>query len=209
MAPERDEEKEPPLSLPQPSALDLRGRQSVRATFRLSGECIEAISIVAIHLGIQQKSLFDHLAEDVEFLETVGRELSNTKLPVQDRVQKTFVISRRSLMSLDHISRRHNAPRDALVEFSVHRLLPLIRRERKRHASRKEMFAALTDHMEQGRRLLEMLRDSLGKEDPLANRFEAVMSLYRNTYQQLDAFMERGRLIEDFDPEELEKKRVR
>ena len=46
-------------SLPQPSPDDLRGRQSVRATFRLSAKAIDAMSIVSVHLGIKQKSLFD------------------------------------------------------------------------------------------------------------------------------------------------------
>jgi len=43
------------------SALDLKGRQSVRATFRLSEDCINAISILSAQLGIKQKSVFDHL----------------------------------------------------------------------------------------------------------------------------------------------------
>jgi hypothetical protein len=48
------------IELPQPDAENLRGRQSVRATFKLSARAIEALSIVAVHLGIKQKSLFDH-----------------------------------------------------------------------------------------------------------------------------------------------------
>jgi hypothetical protein len=48
------------------SAMDLRGRQSVWATFRLSEDCIDAISILAVQLGIKQKSVFDHLMEDAQ-----------------------------------------------------------------------------------------------------------------------------------------------
>jgi hypothetical protein len=43
------------LSPSKPSALDLRGRQSVQAIFRLSEDCIDAISILAAQLGIKQK----------------------------------------------------------------------------------------------------------------------------------------------------------
>ena len=60
------------------STLDLRGRQSVRATFRLSEECISAISILSTQLGIKQKSVFDHLMEDAQVLKNVARELRNT-----------------------------------------------------------------------------------------------------------------------------------
>jgi hypothetical protein len=49
------------LSLSNPSSLDLRGRQSVRATFRLSEACIDAITVLSAQLGIKQKSVFDHL----------------------------------------------------------------------------------------------------------------------------------------------------
>ena len=43
-------------SMLRPTTLDLRGRQSVRATFRLSEACIDAISILSAQLGIKQKS---------------------------------------------------------------------------------------------------------------------------------------------------------
>jgi len=41
----------------------LRGRQSVRATFRLPTEMVSLLSIAASHLGLKQKSLFDQLVE--------------------------------------------------------------------------------------------------------------------------------------------------
>ena len=110
--------------------LDLRGRQSVRATFRLSEACIDAISILSAQLGIMQKSVFDHLMEDVQILMNMASELENTAFDRHERVQKTFVLSRRSLSFLDAISSKHNASRDALVEYSIRRLLPIIAKER-------------------------------------------------------------------------------
>lgn len=121
------------ISVSNPSALDLRGRQSVRATFRLSGACIDAISILSAQLGIKQKSIFDHLLENAQVLRNMASELENTEFDRHERIQKTFVISRRSLSFLDTISSKHNAPRDALVEYSVRRLLPIIAGERQRH----------------------------------------------------------------------------
>src|SRR5210317_303512 len=88
------------VSVPRTFASDLRGRQSVRATFKLTEGCIDAISIVAAHLGIKQKSLFDHLVEDTSSLSSIAREIKDVKLAKQARIQKTFVISRRSLSSL-------------------------------------------------------------------------------------------------------------
>ena len=61
------------FSIPLPSSIELKGRQSVRATFRLSERAIDAISIVAVHLGIKQKSLFDHLMEDISSMNLIAR----------------------------------------------------------------------------------------------------------------------------------------
>ena len=131
------------ISVSKPTTLDLRGRQSVRATFRLSEACIDAISILSAQLGIKQKSVFDHLMEDYQVLQNMARELEDTKFDRHRRIQKTFVISRRSLSFLDMISNEYDAPRDALVEYSVRRLLPIIAKERKKHAERKELFAEI------------------------------------------------------------------
>jgi len=51
----------------------------VRATFRLSEDCIDAISILSAQLGIKQKSVFDHLMEDVQILKNMASELENTE----------------------------------------------------------------------------------------------------------------------------------
>ena len=62
------------MSVSNPSALDLRGRQSVRITFRLSEACIDAVSILSAQLGIKQKSIFDHLMEDAQVLKNMRSE---------------------------------------------------------------------------------------------------------------------------------------
>ena len=202
---EEDERKERPgdVSLPRTFTADLRGRQSVRATFKLTEGCIDAISIVAAHLGIKQKSLFDHLVEDARNLRAIAREIQNIKLSRQGRVQKTFVISRKSLTSLDRVSKNYNAPRDALVEFSVQRLLPIIAKEREKHEKRKEMLGTIADHFKEGKRLLFKLRNVLGVKDPVCQKLETVMAVYENAYANIESFVERSKIIENFDPDTL------
>ena len=163
-------------SLPKSTALDLRGKQSVRATFRLSEDCIDAISILSAQLGIKQKSVFDHLMEDARFLKNLARELENTEFDRHARVQKSFVISRRSLSFLDMISREHNAPRDALVENSIRRLLPIIAKERKKHEKRKKLMAEISNHFAKGEKLLEKAEGILGTDDPIVNKLQAAIS---------------------------------
>jgi hypothetical protein len=198
-----DQTKE--ISLPNTFTSDLRGRQSVRATFKLSEGCIEAISIVAAHLGIKQKSLFDHLVEDARSLKSIAREIQNIKLTKQGRIQKTFVISRRSLLSLENISKDFNAPRDALVEFSVQRLLPIIAKEREKHEKRKKMLNEIAKHLEEGERLLSNANKIFGVEDTICQKLESVMTVYENAYHHIASFVEKGKIIEEFQPEDFKR----
>lgn len=201
MAQKNSNENARPIALVTSSGL--RGRQSVRATFKLSSGCIEAISIVAAQLGIKQKSLFDHLAQDIESLNAIAKEVQNARIRAENRVQKTYVISRQSLALLDEISRAFNAPRDALVEFSVRRLLPVIDNEQKKYEMRKSAFADIQRHLHHGRRLMESLIDQLGEDDPIVAKLASVMEAYTGAVRTMGAFLERTSGIEDFDPEDL------
>ena len=184
--------------LPRTSSADLRGRQSVRATFKLSERAIEAMSIVAVHLGIKQKSLFDHLIEDVQSLKLIARDMESERFSALSRIQKTFVISRKTLSCLDETSKRFNAPRDALVEYSIQRLIPVINRERERHRTRKEILGDMTELLENGLELLQKSRSLLGEQDPVSVKFESAMRSLVNTQSHVKDFVEKGEIIEAF-----------
>jgi len=184
--------------LPRPTPKDLRGRQSVRATFKLSAKAIETMSIVAVHLGIKQKSLFDHLIEDVQSLKLIAREIESERFSAISRIQKTFVISRKTLSSLDETSKRFNAPRDALVEYSIQRLLPVLAREREKHRRRKDILRDMNENMENGLKILQKSRTLLGEEDPVFLKWESAMKTLVNTRRDIAAFIEKGKIIEDF-----------
>ena len=186
------------ISLPLPSAEDLRGRQSVRATFKLSTRAIDALSIVAVHLGIKQKSLFDQLIEDAGSLSHIAREIESDDFSTLERVQKTYVISRKTLRSLEDISRQFDAPRDALVEYSIQRLLPVIAREREKHQKRKEILQDINTHFEQGLKILNKTRELLGENDPVYSKLEAAMGACMHARDNIDQFVERCEIIEEF-----------
>jgi hypothetical protein len=186
------------VDLPQPDAAELRGRQSVRATFKLSARAIEALSIVAMHLGIKQKSLFDHLIEDVQTLNVIAKEVEAEGFKSLSRVQKTFVISRRTLASLDEISRQFRAPRDALVEYSIQRLLPVLQREREKHRRRKMLLVEIDRHYKQGVKLLEQSLSELGEDDPVTGRLAAAMEAYTAARDQIAHFVAKADVIEEF-----------
>ena len=167
MAENEKKETNGEMSLPFASLDSLRGKQSVRATFKLSEECIDAIAIVAAQLGIKQKSLFDHLIDDMESLRVIAGELQDTRFSNRSRVQKTYVLSRKTLYCIDEVSQSLAIPRDALVEYSVQQLLPIIDEERKKHQNRKQILKEMGQYLKQGEKILKKYKAILGEDDPV------------------------------------------
>ena len=184
--------------LPYASFSDLKGKQSVRATFKLSPTAIKTISVVAVQLGIKQKSLFDHLMEDIEILEAIANTIIPRQFKQIDRVQKTFVLSRKTLSSLEHACRTFDASRDALVEYSIKRLLPIIAQERERHERRKAILKALESHLVQSEALLDETNDLLGPEDPISQKINTAVSVWKQALNSSREFIEKGKSIEKF-----------
>ena len=190
-------EAENGISLPRPSSSDLRGRQSVRATFKLTERAINTISIVATHLGIKQKSLFDHLIDDPQSLNLIAREIKPDRFDKLNRVQKTYVISRKTLTCLGEASKKYAAPRDALVEYSIQRLLTIVSEERERHRRRKEILSEMIQYLKQGENILQKFRSLLGEDDPVYDKFETVMTTFRNAHRNIESIVAKGEIIEE------------
>ena len=184
------------VDLPFPAPSGLRGKQSVRATFRLSRQAIDALSVAAVHLGIKQKSLFDHLIEDARALEHIAKEVGSEPLEAAARVQKTFVLSRRSLSALERTCRSFETPRDALVEYSIQRLLPVIEKEKEKHRRRKRLLKKMGGILNDGHRLLREAEKALGGEDPLTVKLQSAVAGLHSATQQTASFVERCEVIE-------------
>lgn len=178
------------------SLRDLMGKQSVRATFRISSRAIESMAVVAEHFGIKQKSLFDHLVEDAEALNAIADSLSADAMKEVPRVQKTFVISRRTLDALEMASRRFGAPRDALVEFSIQRLGELIEGERQRHAVRKALLKRVEERKAQFHGSLSESVQALGEADPFVERLANICGHLEHAVDDLKALVKRGEGLE-------------
>lgn len=190
--------KRPFGDLPGASFSDLRGKQSVRATFKLSPKAIETISVVAVQLGIKQKSLFDHLMEDINTLKAIADNIRPRHFKQIDRVQKTYVLSRKTLSSLEQACQTFDASRDALVEYSIKRLLPIIAQERKRHERRKAILSAMESHLARGEELLTQTHELLGKEDPVCQNLSMALSAFKQALTNSSEFVEKGKSIEKF-----------
>lgn len=179
------------------STADLRGRQSVRTTFKLSERSIHALSILSSQLGIKQKSLFDHLIDDMQALRVIARASEDLD-PKEHRVAKTFVISRKTLENLELVCSRFHTPRDVLVEFSIERILPLISKEKEKHEKRKIMAEELRHYLARGSEILERAEETLGEEDPVFEKVLLMMKYVKNICSEVESFVKRGERMEDF-----------
>ncbi|MBC2703091.1 hypothetical protein [Desulfobacula sp.] len=183
---------------PGSTLFDLRGKQSVRATFKLSQKAIDAIGLVAIHMGIKQKSLFDHIIEDIDALDSLAKTIRIRQFKKISRKQKTFVLSRRTIESLEAISRAYGTPRDALVEYSVKKLESIITAEKARHEERKILLKDIIDHFNQGKLFYKNAVSILGKDDPFCRRIEKAVFACHKTEKELAAFIEKSKILEEF-----------
>jgi hypothetical protein len=194
-------EKETPpffhLQYSEETTADLRGRQSVRTTFKLSERSIDALSILAGQLGIKQKSLFDHLIEDTQALRIIAAEFADFGQSTH-RVAKTFVVSRRTLESLEKVSEQFNTPRDALVEYSIERILPLLVREKEKHGKRKLLLEELQEYLHRGTNLLDRTEKDLGRDDPMFVEILNMMRTVSNCCRDLEHCVVKGTKIERF-----------
>lgn len=176
---------------------DLKGRQSVRTTFKLSPRSIDALSLLAAQLGIKQKSLFDHLIDDTQTLKAIARDVESPEMRA-NRVAKTYVISRRTLESLDEISRHYQTPRDILVEFSIERIMPLIKEERKKHENRKKLMNSVDGLLENSRSLLQEAGKMLDRDDPVLEKVFQMCRTINQGCAEINTIVEKGQKLEEF-----------
>lgn len=177
---------------------DLKKRQSVRATFKLSQEVVDLLGIIAGQLGIKQKSLLDHLIEDPSQLDQAAQEARGYCPPGAERRQKTYVMSRSTLRSINTVARKKKIPRDLLVEISIKRLLPIAENELAKHKKRKLILEEMIEHMHRELKLLKKTQDLLGENDILTKMLKNQLSLVRKNISEVDLMIEKGMVMEDW-----------
>ena len=183
------------FNLPYPDTAELKSTQSVRATFRLSANTILALNIVSNQLGVKQKSLFDHLIADTDALETIAREVRRSREQHAGDVQKTFVISRKTLATLQKMAKEYQAPRDALVEFSIQRLGPVIEQEKAKLKVRNRLAGQIEAALASQQALLEEAQAQLGENDPIVEHFSSAVDRLTSAHEAIDAFVKKSEKI--------------
>jgi len=77
-------------------------------------------------------------------------------------------------------------------------------KERQKHEKRKMVFDQITRNIKDGKKILKTAKETLGEEDPVYERLESIIHAYENAYASIKSYIERGKIIEKFEPELME-----
>lgn len=180
------------------SASSLKGKQSVRATFRLPEATIQLLGIAAAQLGLKQKSLFDQLIEDREVLSKIAEMTDNTDAQGRICRQKTFVLNKKSLEVLESVSRQQKIPRDLLVEISIRRLLPVMDAEQEKHEKRLRIHKEMKACHEQCIKLQRKAEKLLGDKDQAYLLSEKISNSCESSIEELAKILKNGRNLGNY-----------
>ena len=183
----------------------LRGRQSVRTTFRLPVHLIEVLAIIACQFGVKQKSLFDQMIEDDAALDEIGEWVSRYTPEDIERRAKTYVLSKQSLLAFERVATERQISRDILVEISIRRLLPLLFAERERHSKRVKILGDMEQYLRQGQELLAKTGRLLGKDDPVYEMVNRMVRLGEEKVISLTDIVAKGKTLDKVAIERFER----
>jgi hypothetical protein len=156
----------------QIDADELKGRQSVRTTFKLPEKTINLLKISAKHLGIQQKTLLDQLIEDETILNVLAKEAQTYCRNDHDCRPKTFVLSRKALDLIDVMLDRYDIARDILVDLSIARLTSYIESLSEKHDQKRSLLKEIDKYQQLLEELSSKAKTIFKQEDPFRMKLE-------------------------------------
>jgi len=190
------------------SLADLMNKKSVRTTFKISREAIEALEWLVESSETAFKEVLNVLSvllendfplnqsnpEEGTFSERIIRETKNevmTKKKVM--IRKTFVISQGSLRILQKFSKDNGISRDALLECLI---LDFVRSAKTHHEERskkyetaRKMVKNLSDETE---KKWQKLQELLGEGDPIVLEVVNAGSHLQNLLDAIDGYLQNG-----------------
>ncbi|MDD2464750.1 MAG: hypothetical protein PHI97_12205 [Desulfobulbus sp.] len=156
------------------------------------------LSIAANQLGLKQKSLFDQLVEDREVLEKLAQMADQYQTMDSQRQQKTYVVSRSALLSLEYVAKTCGLPRDLLVELSIQRLVPILSFEREKQQKRRLIFSNLEQLCQHADQLRWETVKALGQDDLATQLVAALQSHCQRTVDELLELIEQGKALDRY-----------
>ena len=166
-----------------------RARASVRTTFRLSAEALEGLEWLARQSGVTKKETFDELCNWLDVLKKKDVLNKDTFLKLReshellkkhrgDLIRKTYVISDQARRTLEKTAKDYEVSRDNLLEDLILIVKLLVESYEKKRLSDhgEEALEMIDDFWHKAEELESKLRELLGDDDPIYQRFGMVVT---------------------------------
>lgn len=160
--------------------LDLRGRQSVRTTFRISPKANEQLVWLADEYDVTLKDVLDDALLSHEFIDEWTHLIAKGDLLSKEEpsVRKTHVVSRRTVDRLRDLANKHGITRDEVLESLVYLIAGFakdrIQETRKLHKKALDIMSQFEAAVDQ---TMERLGNVLDGDDPIILRFDCIREL--------------------------------
>jgi hypothetical protein len=136
--------------------------------------------------------------EDQEILDRIADEGRRHSAGGDERVQKTYVISRNSLIALRNIARENKISRDLLVELSINRLRPVISAEQEKQEKWKVLLGRMEELLHHGQLTLVEAADMLAEEDQVFQKIDEVITSLQKGCEDIRQWIRKGSRMEEF-----------
>ncbi|RLB97275.1 MAG: hypothetical protein DRH90_23590, partial [Deltaproteobacteria bacterium] len=142
--------------------------------------------------------------EDSDALIAIARSNPRKNVEKKDRIQKTFVISQKSLSSLKKLLNEVESSRDDLVEYAIQRLLPILLKERNQQKKREIALSEMAQLLEHSIELMSKIEKTVGKDDPLYEYYLEGIMAYQNAFDKMENLVQQGKRISRIRMERFE-----
>lgn len=171
------------------SKTSLSEKQSVRTTFKLSEDCINAIDWLLKTNNLKPKELFDLICsnDDLVNLAAEAAKKDDKNISVK-HTRKTFVISKRTLRLLNKKSEEQTLSRDLIVEKLVLLFKALLEKHTEEEKQKEEeALSIISDFWTKAEEIENKLKDLLDDDNPILDRFSIVIVIIMNLVSAIES----------------------
>lgn len=178
-----------------------RKKPVVTSTFRLSEEGHKALKKVAKAMGLKYAEVFGRLLLLFEALESTKDPITLKSDKKVNRVRKTYVVNKETLVKLSLMVKNKKTTRDLLIEKTALRFSEFFEEnksaERKSYQSVHEKI--IKPFWSQSEDIERKLSKKLGHDDPIVTRFGYVVTILMSLSMAIESFLNDDRPIDPHD----------
>ncbi|MBD3377597.1 hypothetical protein GF406_21390 [candidate division KSB1 bacterium] len=176
-------------NIKQVSKISLSEKQSVRTTFKLTEDCINAVDWLLKTNNLKVKELFDFLCSNNNLVNLAAEAVKKEDKNISSKyIRKTFVISKRVLRLLNKKSEEYRISRDLVVEKLVLLFKELLEKHTKEEKQKEEKaFSIISDFWARAEEIETNLKDLLDDDNPILDRFGVITIIIMNLVNAIES----------------------